>query len=464
MKKRTWHVFVYGIILFFSPSCDHSEPIIPDFWENPVSLDFDAIKERGFIRVVVDNSSTSFYIYRGRRMGYEFELLRNFATRQGLELRLIVSTGLEESFRRLNEGAADIIAINFEYSEPRQKYAVFSKPINEISTILVQRKRVGMATNFKDLRNAEVTIKRGTIYQEKLMALNDSLDLNIQIVEVDESLESLILKVVENDLAYTVVDEDIALVNATYFDELDVGLSISSPSHVSWAVRKNAPQLLEKLNEWIDRIHRTGFQAVLYEKYFLNKKNSYFRNSSAFSSVSGGRISVFDDLIKEGADRLGWDWRLLASLVYKESRFDTSAVSYAGAVGLLQLMPVTLRQFGVVNPSDPRESLSGGVNYLSYLDGFWLERVPDNNERLRFILASYNIGHGHVQDAWRLALKYGKDSGVWSNVAFYLERKSKPEVYRDPLVTSGYAKGHLAVQYVSEIINLYESYKVLVSP
>ncbi|WP_209332138.1 transporter substrate-binding domain-containing protein [Lunatimonas salinarum] len=464
MKKHTWHVFVFGIFIFFLPACDNSEPAEPHFWENPAEIDFDAIKERGFIRAVVDNSSTSYYVYRGRTMGYEFELLRNLSNRLGVELHLVVSDGLEESFRLLNQGKADLIAINFERSEERRKFAAFTNPINEMRTILVQQKREDMITSFDQLQNTEVFIKKGTIYKDKLRALNDSLDLGIEVVENEESLESLILKVVEGEIPHTVVDEDIALVNATYYDEIDVSFAVSNPSQVGWAVRKNAPQLLGKLNEWIARIHKSGFQAILYQKYFLNKKNSYFRSSSAFSSVSGGRISAFDELIKEGADMLGWDWRLLASLVYKESRFDTTAVSYAGAVGLLQLMPVTLRQFGVTNPNDPRESLRGGVNYLRYLDGFWLERIPDNNERIRFILASYNIGHGHVQDAWRLALKYGKDSRIWSSVAFYLERKSKPEIYRDPLVTSGYAKGHLAVQYVIDILSLYESYKVLVNP
>jgi membrane-bound lytic murein transglycosylase F len=465
MKKKPWHVFVFGILFFYLPSCDQSsDEHNIDFWENPVEIDLDAIKERGFIRVVVDNSSTSYYIYRGKTMGYEFELLRNLATRLGVSLRIIVSNGLEESFRFLNEGKADIIAINFEVSEERKKYAEFTASMTDISTVLVQRKQHEMIDSLEALANKHVHIKKATIYKDKLEQLNDSLDLQLEIFELDESLESLILKVVKGEISYTVVDNDIAQVNATYYDNIDISLAISPPSQVGWAVRRNAPMLLEKVNEWIERIHRTGYNAILYDKYFVNKKNSYFRNNSAFSSVSGGRISAFDEIIKEGADQLGWDWRLLASLVYKESRFDTSAISYAGAVGLLQLMPVTLTRFGVKDPNNPAESLRGGVNYLRYLDRFWLERIPDNSERIKFILASYNVGHGHVQDSWRLAIKYGKDSRMWDNVAFYLERKSKPEVYRDPLVKSGYAKGHIAVQYVIDIISLYESYKVLVNP
>ncbi len=456
-------LFLFPAILFFACQQQQKKAKEP-FWENPVELDLESIKERGFIRAIVDNSSTSYYVYRGKTMGYEYEMLRNLAGHLDVNLRLVISNGLEKSFRDLNEGKADIIAINLEISEERKKYANFSTPIREMKTVLVQAKNNKAISVTDSLHQKTVYIKKGTIYREKLQNLADSLGIVIHIQEKNENNESLIYQVVEGEIDFTVVDDDVGLVNATYFDNIDVSLAISEPSPVSWALRKNSPDLLQATDKWLDRTSSTGYQAILYDKYFLNKKNSYFRNTSPFSSVSGGRISQFDEIIQEGADLLGWDWRLLASLVYKESRFDTSAISYAGAVGLLQLMPVTLQRFGVSNPNDPVESLRGGVNYLRYLDSFWLERVPDNSERIKFILASYNVGHGHVQDAWRLALKYSKDTRQWTNVAYYLERKSSPEVYRDPWVTSGYAKGHMAVQYVRDILNLYETYKVLVEP
>jgi membrane-bound lytic murein transglycosylase F len=465
MDKSLRHSILFFIFCLIFLGCTSSSKKDPlPFWGNPVELDLEEIKERGFLRAIVDNSSTSYYVYRGKTMGYEYELLRNLAAHLDVNLRLVVSDGLMESFRDLNEGKADIIAINLEVSEQRKKYARFSEPILELETVLVQTRNNRTLSKLDSLHQKTVHIKKGTIYKEKLQSLSDSLGLLIHIQEEDDNNENLIYRVMEGEIDYTVVDNDVALVNATYYDNLDVSLALSTPSPVSWAIRKNSPELLEATNNWISRIHRTGFQAILYDKYFLNKKNSYFRNTSPFSSVSGGRISQFDEIIKDGADLLGWDWRLLASLVYKESRFDTSAISYAGAVGLLQLMPVTLQRFGVSDPNDPRESLRGGVNYLRYLDSFWLERVPDNSERIKFILASYNVGHGHVQDAWRLALKYNKDTRQWNNVAHYLERKSRPEIYRDPLVTSGYAKGHLAVRYVRDVMNLYETYKVLVDP
>ncbi|WP_375584400.1 transglycosylase SLT domain-containing protein [Cyclobacterium xiamenense] len=456
-------VFVLSM-LFGSFACsprEDKEPE-PEFWENPAEIDLEAIKKRGYLRALVDNSSTSYYIYRGRTMGYEFELLRNLANHLGVGLRLIVRHDLEDAFRLLNKGKADIVAINFEVNEERRKYASFTEPVGHMKTVLVQRKDHTHLDSIAQLRQKSISIKRGTIYQQRLRSLSDSLELNISIKEENTSLEDLITQVVREEIDYTMVDDDIALVNATYYDNLDVSLMLSPANPVSWAVRKNAPELIGVINEWLARIKKTGYQAILFNKYFENKKNSYYRTSSAFSSVSGGRISNYDEIIKEGADLLGWDWRLLAALVYKESRFNHNAVSYAGAVGLLQLMPVTLQRFGVTDPNNPNESLRGGVNYLRYLDGFWLERVPDNTQRIKFILASYNVGHGHVQDAWRLAYKYGKDTRRWENVAYYLEKKSQPEIYRDPWVKSGYAKGHVTVRYVREVYGLYESYKVLV--
>ncbi len=397
-------------------------------------------------------------------MGYEFELLRNLAADLGVQLHLIIESDLEKAFRLLNKGQADIVAINLEINEERLQYANFTLPTRQIGTLLLQKKSRNKIESFHDLEGKTVHVRKGAIHKQYLDTIKDSLELNMEIMEVELDQESLIQQVIQDEITLTVTDSDLALVNATYYDEIDVSMVISEASPVGWAVRTNAPRLLDAINEWIEQKNESSYIDILFQKYFLNKKNSYFRSNSAFSSISGNRISEFDDLIRRGAEELGWDWRLLASLVYKESRFDTAATSYAGAVGLLQLMPVTLERFGVENPNDPYESLLGGVNFLKYLDRFWRERVPETNDRIHFILASYNVGHGHVEDAWRLALKFGKNPQSWENVAYFLERKSQPEFYRDPVVKNGYAKGKVAVNYVRDVVNLYESYRVLVQP
>lgn len=463
MKKGVIILFGTLIILLFGVQCTFLEKHFQDpFTKETYILDLEGIKTRGFIRAAVDNNSTGFYIYRGRRMGYEYELLRDLAKRLGVQLNLVLVSDIDKAFEYLNDGRVDLIAMNLETNPDRESKATFTSPLGKISTVLVSRDSESIQS-WEDLKSDTVYVRHGAIYKSQLCKIKDSLQVNFTVMESPLHEETLIDQVVEGEIKYTLADQNIALANATYYEGLDIKWKVTDSENVSWVVRDNSPKLLESVNNWLDDKQKE-FIPMLYAKYFLNSKNSYFRSTSPFSSLAGNRISVYDELIQVGAGELGWDWRLLASLVYKESRFDTTATSYAGAKGLLQLMPVTLERFGVENPNDPTQSLMGGIRYLRYLDKFWMERVPETNERIKFVLASYNIGHGHVEDAWRLALKYGANTQSWKDVASFLELKSDPEYYRDPIVKSGFAKGHLAVNYVKDVLNIFESYKALVEP
>ena len=175
--------------------------------------------------------------------------------------------------------------------------------------------------------------------------------------------------------------------------------------------------------------------------------------------VTGGQISVYDDLLKKHAESLGWDWRLLAAQVFKESKFKHDATSWAGARGLMQLMPETAERFGdstLIN--DPIANLEMGTKYLKSLIKFW-EAIPDSSQRIRFILASYNVGEGHLLDAQRLAKKHGKDRTVWdNNVDSFLVLKAYPQYYRDEVVKNGYCRGSEPFMYVKEVLDIYQHY------
>lgn len=464
MKKAAILLFSIITVLVFGVQCTFLEKQfgIKNKREEYI-LDMPGITARGFIRAAVDNSSTGYYIYRGRRMGYEYELLRDLAKRLDVQLHLVLISDIDKAFDYLENGKVDIIAMNLEESLARSERATFSTPLGKMSTVLVGRKSSGRVTSWQDIEGDTITVRQGSIYKSQLCAIKDSMQVSFTVIEKPEHEESLIDQVVKNEIKWTVADQNIAQANATYYDGLDISWKVEKEGEVSWVVRNNSPKLLSNLNDWLEDKQKR-FIPDLYAKYFLNSKNSYFRSNSPFSSLAGNRISQFDEIIKNGAEQLGWDWRLLASLVYKESRFDTTATSYAGATGLLQLMPVTLERFGVEDPHDPIESLTGGVRYLRYLDKFWMERVPETNERIKFVLASYNIGHGHVEDAWRLAMKFGRNTQSWEAVSEFLELKSDPKYYKDPVVKSGFAKGHLAVNYVKDVLSIFDSYKALVEP
>ena len=428
--------------------------------EQEFILDKEGIQARGTLRVAVDNNSSSYYIYRGRRMGYEYELLLDLGKRIGVQVEFIVAADIDEAFSQLADGRVDLIAMNLQQNTDTKRVVSFTEPIGSMSTVLVGREKL---LSWDSLGKDTVVARKGAVYTKQLVQLKDSLDLGFSILEVPDHEEILLDRVAEMEVKWTVAEKTVAQINATYYDELQLGLDVSKEGPVTWAIRSTSTDLLQLINTWLVD-NKEVFIYRTYAKYFLNSKNQYDRSTSEYSSLGGNQISVFDELIQENAKSLGWDWRLLAALVYKESRFDTSALSYAGAQGLLQLMPVTLERFGVTNPNDPAESLGGGVRYLQYLDKFWLERVPETNERIKFILASYNIGQGHVEDAWRLTLKYRKNTQSWKDVSYFLNLKSDPKYYRDPVVKSGYAKGHTAVNYVRDVLALFQSYKALVDP
>ena len=423
-------------------------------------LDKDGILTRGTLRVAVDNNSSSFYIYRGRRMGYEYELLLDLGKELGVQVEFVVASDIDEAFTKLEEGKVDLIAMNVQQNAERESFVIFTEAIGSMSTVLVGREKL---TSWDTLGMDTVVVRKGAVYKSQLEQIKDSLDLDFTILEVQDHEEILLDRVYEQELRWTVAEKNVAQTNATYYDELQLGLEVSKEEPVTWALRSTSPNLLQAVNSWLVEKKKV-FIPRTYARYFLNSKNQYERTTNAYSSLGGNRISVYDELIQAQAQSLGWDWRLLAALVYKESRFDTTALSYAGAQGLLQLMPVTVERFGVTNPNDPAESLKGGVKYLQYLDKFWMERVPETNERIKFILASYTIGQGHVDDAWRLTLKYRKNTQSWQEVSNFLNLKSDPKYYRDPVVKSGYAKGHIAVKYVRDVLALFQSYKDLVDP
>ena len=421
-------------------------------------LDKEGIQARGTLRVAVDNNSSSYYIYRGRRMGFEYELLLDLGKRLGVQVEFIVAADIDDAFAQLEDGRVDLIAMNLQQNTGSN--VSYTEAIGSMSTVLVGREKL---LSWDSLGKDTVVVRKGAVYTSQLARLKDSLDLDFSILEVPDHEETLLDRLVEKEINWTVAEKTVAQTNATYYDDLRLGLDVSKEGTVTWAMRNTSTDLLQVVNTWLLE-KKKRLIPDLYTKYFLNSKNQHFRTTSTYSSLGGNRISVYDELIQENAKTLGWDWRLLAAVVYKESAFDTTALSYAGAQGLLQLMPVTLERFGVTNPSDPAESLRGGVKYLQYLDKFWMERVPETNERIKFILASYNIGQGHVEDAWKLTLKYRKNTQSWQEVANFLNLKSDPKYYRDPVVKSGYAKGHIAVNYVRDVLGLFQSYKALVDP
>lgn len=321
-------------------------------------------------------------------------------------------------------------------------------------------------SHLDELEGKEVFVPKGSSFYERLVSLSDEIggEIHAQETKQDVTVEELIGKVANGEIDYTVADEHVAKINKAYFKNIHIKNAISLEQQLGWAVRKSSPQLLSAINLWLEKFKKTTDYRVIYLKYYGNTTLYKSRMNSDFFTSKSGTISPYDELIKEYANAINWDWRLLTSLIYQESGFDPNSSSWTGAQGLMQLMPNTASEYGLDSTGNPQDDIEAGVKYLGWLDEQFEEKVPDSTERIKFVLASYNVGLGHIFDAMRLAEKHELDSKVWKdNVAEMILKKSNPEYYRDEVVYYGYCRGSETYKYVTEIYSRFEHYKNVTS-
>jgi len=446
-----------------------------DSFYTPVRFDLEQIRKRGKIIAVIDNSSTSYFVYKGEPMGYEFDMLSLFAKSEKLELEIIIAKDLNKVFEMLNKGEADIAAANLTVTKERTKIVSFTEPLIFTTQVLVQRKPENwkaisyeqlekqLIRNTVDLQEKFVCVRKGSSFYERLKNLSDEIGGKINIVEApgNYDTEQLIGMVASGKIDFTVADENVALINQTYYSNIDIKTAISFPQRIAWAVRKNSDSLTFVINQWLNKVKKTGEYSYFYNKYFRNPKAAEERMESEYFSKTGGKISEYDELIRKHSLRIGWDWRLLAALIYEESHFNPEAKSWAGAYGLMQIIPSSSAMYGIDSiAATPAQSVKTGVDILIRIDNYWKKHITSKEERTKFNLASYNVGLGHVIDARNLAIKYSLDPKVWEdNVEYFLEQKANPKYYTDPVVKFGYCRGYEPSSYVKKILNRYEHYK-----
>ena len=458
----------------------------------PVNRDLDEIAQGDTLTALVTFNSTGYFIYRGEPMGFEYRLLDQFAEDNDLVLKTRVVRDRSRLFHMLNEGQGDVVAARVVPAPSDSAHVAYTLGLYTTRPSTVQRVapadsaavptavdtvlepddsvraarhpmriRARLIERPRELAGRDIHVPEGTFYEDRLVELSDSLGEDIHVVEVDTtSHETLLRRLSQGEIRLTVSPENLAELKESYYTNIAVRPIIGAEHDVVWAVRRNSDQLLSALNAWIESERELIDEA--YQRYFVDRQGFQERVASEYLTTETGRLSEYDDLIKREAPKIGWDWRLLASQAFQESKFDADARSWAGAMGLLQLMPATAREVDVNDPYDPQANVAGAVRYLDWLTDQWQE-IPDPGERLRFILASYNAGAGHVGDARRLTEKHGGDPNVWEDVSYWLLQKSKKQYYRDPVVRYGYARGLEPVLYVSRILDRFEHYREFVT-
>jgi len=460
--------FTLLLLILFLFSCKHKktepgtiEQQIPE--DSLAKVDLPQMIENKKLTAITLYSSVSYFIYRGEPMGYDYDLCKDFAESLGMELEIVVARNVNELVNMLNSGYGDMIAYSLPVTNELRPEVIYSGKESIANQVLIQKKEkdVPLLTDVTQLIGKDVYIQRDTKFEQRMLNLNDELGGGIIIHDINKdsiTTEDMIGMVSSGQITYTVAEEDVALLNRTYYNNIDVSLAVSFPQRSSWAVRNSSPQLAEALDTWYAENKQTERYQAIIKRYFEVSKNP---GTAPILSVGDGRISVFDDLFKKYATPVLFDWRLMASIAFQESRFNTSATSWAGARGLMQIMPRTFTGLGenMSDIYDPEASVRAAAKYLKTMNNSF-KKIEDPEERIKFILASYNAGIGHVFDAQALARKYGKDPNVWyNNVEEYVLLKSNPEYYTDDVCRFGYLRGRETYNYVREIVERYEYYK-----
>lgn len=423
------------------------------------TCDLDSIKARGELRVLTLSGSTSYFIYKGEKRGYEYELAKRFADELGVELTIVVAPNISQLTQMLHDKAGDLIAYDIPITTDTKTEVLHCGPERINAQVLIQTDD-NPITDVVELVGKNVYVERGSKYAERINNLNNELGGGIVIHCIDSdtiATEDLIEMVSKGEIPYTLADETLARLNRTYYNNIDIFLSVSFPQRSQWAVRNDSPQLAQALDRWIEQNKDSDELRAITQRYFESSKQY---TSSSILSIAQGRISEYDEIFKQEAEKIGWDWRLLASIAYHESRFDSSVVSWAGARGVMQLMPATAAAFGVSEDSIalPEPNIRAAAQSLKSVEGS-MKRIEDSEERMKFILAAYNSGVGHVFDAIALAEKYGKNPQIWyGEVEEAMLMKINPEYYNDEVCRFGYLRGGQTTSYVREVISLYNYY------
>lgn len=419
--------------------------------------DLDAIKKRGSLRVLTRNNAVSYFLHQGNQRGFDYSLIKMFAQEQGLRLDIIVPADASDLLPWLSEGRGDVAAAQLSITPERLQTVNFSEPYLVAAEVLIQPAGEPAITTLAGLAGKTIHVRKSSSYRSTLDALQVPGLIIVDAPEEKET-EQLIAMVGRKEIPLTVADSNIAAVELTYRSDVQPTLVLQAERKIGYGVRKENRALLAALDAFVKKHYRGLEYNVLRKQYFENKKN--IETAHASDTRATGALSAYDELIKERSRQYGLDWRLMASQAYQESRFDPEAKSWVGALGLFQVMPATGKEMGFVNLKDPDEGTHAGVKYMAKLIDQFEKDLPFK-QRVRFALASYNAGRGHVEDARRLAKDQGLNPDKWfGNVEKTMLLLADPKYSKK--ARHGYCRGEEPVKYVSEIQSRYDNYLTVV--
>ena len=421
--------------------------------------DLDSIKKHRQLRLITRNNASTYFLWKNQLMGFEYELIKQFAKQQKVNLKVLVANDFKQMTEWLQGGFGDIISAGLIKTPEREKLPItFTDPYLFVQEVIVQRKNDKTIQSIQELGQRTFYVRKSSSYWNTLQKLQDQLKsekINFSIETVPENMETeeIIKNVIEGKYDLTLTDSNIIAIEQSWHSELKASLPLTGEHGQRWLVRETDKQLISELNKFIKKEYKQLFYNVTYNKYFKNSRKLF---DAGKRDINNKTISEYDELIKSLAKEYDFDWRLIAAQVNKESQFNPKAKSWAGAKGLLQVMPRTAREVAISDLEKPHNGLRAGLKYMTWVNGQLSNELPADVQ-IWFTLAAYNAGLGHLKDARILAEKQGLNPDRWfGNVEKAFLLLSKPKYYKK--ARYGYVRGIEPVTYVKHIQALYELY------
>lgn len=424
--------------------------------EDLYRADLPTLREKGRIRMITRNNAATYFLWRGRLLGFEYELGRKLAEELGLRLEVVVAPSHDRLLPMLLEGRGDFVAAFLVPTETRREEGVvFSRPYHYASEVVVGRSSERPLEGLEGLAGRRLVVRPTSSYWTHLERLREEKGVDFEIVAApsDMETETILTRVAEGDFDLTVADSHLLELEMTHRDDLQGLLALGERRPHAWALRPDSPRLKAAIDDFLADQYRGVFYNMRYAKYF--ERAEHLEETREITR-GDGVLSPYDELVRELAPRYDLDWRLVIAQMYQESRFDPEAESWAGAQGLMQVLPRTARELGIDDLRDPRLGIEAGLRYLQWVRERFPERL-DPAERMWFSLAGYNAGHGHVRDARRLARRLGRDPDRWfGHVEQAMLALSEPRWANQ--ARHGYVRGQEPVDYVRSIRDRYRAY------
>lgn len=435
-----------------------SGPAVP---RPQVRRDFDRIRLGGTLRMVTRASANSYFVHKGDDAGFEYELLRDFARSWNLKLEVLVVDPRADLISILNSGQADVAASGLDVDPEAARFAAFTRPCSLVRQVLVFRGIDPRPRSLEALNGLAIHAPAGSAAWRAVAELRDALGYRCTLVPTapELSVEALIARVARGEIAATVAPENLARAVLPQLPGASLGPPLSQEQPVAWLVRDNSPDLLSALDLFLQgqfQVTEEGARhslayGSLYDRYFANPDRGGVQTATDRPDL-GGRLCRYDDLIRAVADSAGIDWRLVAAIIHAESRFDPRAVSPAGAVGLMQVLPWSGRP-PAWRLRDPAVNVHVGVRHLMAVYQSFANL--DSLDRWRLTLATYHAGIGNILEARDRARDAGRDPHRWDNGVAYgmllLTKESQAG-------TGPAFHGVGTIEYVRRVIERYRRY------